>query len=327
MKNPGEVLYLSRRDVESVGLPMADIVEATEEVFIAKGSGKTEMPPKPGIHTREDSFIHAMPAYVEPAEAAGLKWVAGYPSNTSRDLPYISGLIILNDPDTGLPLVVMDATWITAMRTGAATAVAARYLARAGSRSLAILGCGVQGRSNLEALMEVLQGLERVLAYSTRVESAQQFSRECQEKYDLPCTVCDSPLEAVRAADVIVTAGPPIVRNPSPVILPDWIQEGAFICTLDYDSYLTPAAMHAADSFVTDDVEQLRYYKSGGYFAGVPEHPLELAEIVCAHKPGRQSETERIASVHLGLALEDVVTARLICRRASEMGVGTHLQL
>ena len=121
MKIPGEVLYLLRRDVESVGLSMADIVEATEKVFLAKGSGKTEMPPKTGIYIREDAFIHAMPAYVEPAEAAGLKWVAGYPSNTSADLPYISGLIILNDPDTGLPLSVMDATWITAMRTGAAT--------------------------------------------------------------------------------------------------------------------------------------------------------------------------------------------------------------
>ena len=310
---------------------MADIVRSTEEVFLAKGSGRTEMPPKPGIHTREDSFIHAMPAYVEPAEAAGLKWVAGYPSNTARDLPYISGLIILNDSATGLPLSVMDATWITAMRTGAATAVAARYLARGASRSLAILGCGVQGRSNLEALMEVLKDLERVWAYSTRAESAQQFSRECQEKYDLPCTVCDSPLEAVQAADVIVTAGPPIVRNPSPVILPDWIQEGAFVCTLDYDSYLTPAAMHAVDSFVTDDprcgIEQLLYYKSDGYFAGIPEHPLELAEIVCGHKPGRQSETERIASVHLGLALEDVVTARLVYLRASEKGIGTHLEL
>ncbi len=306
---------------------MADVVEATEEVFLAKGSGRAEMPPKPGIHTREDSFIHAMPAYVEPAEAAGLKWVAGYPSNTSRDLPYISGLIILNDPDTGLPLSVMDATWITAMRTGAATAVAARYLARAGSRSLAILGCGVQGRSNLQALMEVLKNLERVLAYSTRAESAQQFGRECQERYDLPCTVCDSPLEAVRPADVIVTAGPPIVRDPSPVILPDWIQEGAFICTLDYDSYLTPAAMHEVDAFVTDDIEQLLYYKNDGYFAGIPEHPQELAEIVCGHKPGRQSETERIASVHLGLALEDVATARLIYLRASEKGVGTRLEL
>lgn len=205
--------------------------------------------------------------------------------------------------------------------------MAARYLARPGSRSLAILGCGVQGRSNLEALMEVLKDLERVLAYSTRAESAQQFSRECQERYGLPCTLCESPREAVYAADVIVTAGPQIVRNPSPVILPDWIQEGAFICTLDYDSYLTPAAMHAVDLFVTDDVGQLRYYKNNSYFSGIPDHFLELAEIVCRHKPGRQSETERIASIHLGLALEDVATARLIYLGASEKGIGTHLEL
>lgn len=327
MKSPEEVLYLSRDDVEGLGLPMADIVETVEEVFHAKGQGRTEMPPKPGIHTREDAFIHAMPAYVEPVKAAGLKWVAGYPANSSLELPYISGLVILNDPDTGLPLSVMDATWITAMRTGAATAVAARYLARPDAQSLAILGCGVQGRSNLQALLEVLKKLDRVLAYSTRAESAQKFSRECQETYGLPCTVCESPLEAVRNADLIVTGGPPIVRNPSPVILPDWIQQGAFICTIDFDSYLTPEAMHAVDSFVTDDAEQMNYYRNNGYFSGVPSHPLELADIVCGKAPGRQSETDRIAAVHLGLALEDVATARILYDRARDGGVGTRLEL
>ena len=151
-----QLLYLSQSDVISLGLTMPEIIDTVEAAFREKGHGDVEMPPKPGIHTRADAFIHAMPAYIKKTRAAGVKWIAGYPENTARGLPYISGLLILNDPDTGLPLAVMDAAWITAMRTAAATAVAAKYLSRPDVKSLAILGCGVQGKSNTDALMSVL---------------------------------------------------------------------------------------------------------------------------------------------------------------------------
>ena len=124
------VLYLSREDVVTVDLSMPVIIEAVERMFREKGEGRVEMPPKPGIHTQPDAFIHAMPAYIPSLGAAGLKWISGYPGNQAKGLPYITGLLILNDPDTGVPTAIMDATWITAQRTGAATAVAARYLAR-----------------------------------------------------------------------------------------------------------------------------------------------------------------------------------------------------
>ena len=152
------MLYLSRADVEAVGVPMPEIIDALDEAFRQHGEGKVEMPPKPGVHSRPDAFIHAMPCYIPGAEAIGVKWVAGYPDNPQRGLPYISGLLVLNDADTGLPLAVMDCTWITAKRTGAATALAARYLARPDSQTVGILGCGVQGRSNLEALRRALPG-------------------------------------------------------------------------------------------------------------------------------------------------------------------------
>ena len=124
------IVYLSRRDVEKVDLSMTEIIDALETMFKEKGEGRVEMPPKPGIHTRKDAFIHAMPAYIPRLESAGLKWVSGYPENQKKGLPYITGLLILNDPETGIPLAIMDATWITAKRTGAATALAAKYLAR-----------------------------------------------------------------------------------------------------------------------------------------------------------------------------------------------------
>jgi ornithine cyclodeaminase/alanine dehydrogenase-like protein (mu-crystallin family) len=128
MTRPHELLYLSRQDVEQIDLPMATIIERLEAAFAEKGAGRTEMPPKPGIHTQPDAFIHAMPAYIPALQAAGMKWVSGYPANQAAGLPYISGLLILNDPQTGIPRCVMDCTWITAQRTAAASAVAARHL-------------------------------------------------------------------------------------------------------------------------------------------------------------------------------------------------------
>ncbi len=123
-----QLLYLSYADVTRVELTMAEIIESMERMFRAKGEGKTEMPPKPGIHPGGgDNFIHAMPAYIPDLASAGIKWVSGFPKNPAKGLPYISGLLIFNDVHTGLPLSVMDCVWITAKRTGAASAISARY--------------------------------------------------------------------------------------------------------------------------------------------------------------------------------------------------------
>ncbi len=124
-----KILYLSRADVEAAGVTMREVIDALAVAFGEHGRGRTEMPPKPGIHTMPDAFIHAMPAFIPAMHAAGLKWVGGYPTNQAKGLPYITGLLILNDDETGFPLAVMDCTWITAMRTGAASA--ARALPRA----------------------------------------------------------------------------------------------------------------------------------------------------------------------------------------------------
>lgn len=320
-----DLLYLSRQDVERVGLTMAEVIEAVEAAFRGKAAGRCEMPPKPGVHTRPDAFIHAMPAYVADLDAAGVKWISGYPHNQQRGLSYISGLFILNDAETGLPLAVMDATWITAVRTGAATAVAARHLARPESASLAMLGCGVQGRTNLQALQCVMPALASVRAYDTSPHACQRYCAEMAAT-GLCIEPAASAEAAVRGADLVVTAGP-ILKNPTPVIEPDWLTPGAFACALDYDSYFTPAAMKACDGFVTDDLAQLRHYQGMGYFRDIPEVTAETAEVVTGAKPGRRAAEERLLAMHLGLAIEDVATAARLYRAALERGIGTRLPL
>lgn len=322
----GCFLYLSRGDVEQLGLTMAEIVPALEAAFRDKALGHVEMPPKPGIHSRPHSFINAMPVYNRATDTVGLKWVSGYPANPARGLPYITGLIILNHPETGLPIAVMDATWVTAMRTGAATAVAARYLAKADSASLAVLGCGVQGHANTEALKTVFASLAEVRAYDTLPAAAARFAEACQSQYGLRCRICASPREAVEGADMVVTAGP-IQRPPSPVLVPEWLAADAFVSAVDVDAYVTPAALHAADIFATDDLPQYAAYHRNGRFPALPTSPVDLGDLVAGKAAGRRPETRLTMALNLGLALEDLVTAHLLYGRAVAGGVGVSLTL
>ncbi len=321
-----DLVYLSRADVEALAIPVADVIADVDAAFAAKGRGEVEMPPKPGIHPRPDAFIHAMPAFIRSKDIAGIKWVAGYPENARRGLPYISGLIVLNDAGTGLPVAVMDAAWITAVRTGAATAVAAKYLARRDAAQVAIIGCGVQGRSNLDALRCVLPQLAHVLAYDVNPEAEAAFAGYAAARYNLSVTRCATAEEAVRPADVVVTATP-ILAHPHPVLPPEWLKPGVFVCALDFDSYITPGAFAAADRLCTDDVAQLDHYRADGVFRGVPPRVVDLGDVVAGRTRGRGQPGERIISVNLGIALEDVVCARRVYDVAVRSGRGTQLVL
>ena len=324
-----DLLYLSRADVEGLGLTMREVLDAVDQGFAAKGRGKTEMPPKPGIHTRPDCFIHAMPAYVQEPEVAGLKWVSGYPPNPAKGLPYITGLLVLNDPETGVPLAVMDCAWITAMRTGASAGISAKYLARADSATAAMVGCGVQARPSLAALVETLPALADVRCYDVLPAAAAAFTAEMSAAFPaLRFTVCDSASEAAAPADVVVTAIP-IVTDPAPELDAGDLGEGALAVALDYDSAWTAAAMRGCDKFCADDVPQLLATRAHGvYFGGIPEAiHADLGELAAGLRPGRERAAERIFSMNMGIAVDDVVTAKVLYDRACEREAGTRLPL
>lgn len=319
------LLYLSRADVEAVNLPMPEIIRLLEQAFIEKGHGRVEMPPKPGIHPKPDAFIHAMPAYIPALRSAGIKWVSGFPENQARGLPYISGLLTLNDVDTGIPCAVMDCTWITAMRTGAATALSAKYLARPDSRTVGILACGVQGRSNLAALAALFP-LKTVYAYDIVPAVADAYAAEMRAALNLEIHTVDTPERAVRGCDLLVTSGP-ILKHPTPTIPAGWLEAGAFGSAVDFDSYWTPAALAQIDKLATDDIAQMAYYRAAGYFKDTPHPYADLGEIAAGLKPGRESPSERTLAMNLGLALDDMAVAPEIYRRAVEMGLGVQLEL
>jgi alanine dehydrogenase len=325
----GEMLYLSGADVAALELPMAEVVDAVETSFRYKGRGEAQLPPKLGIDAGGGAFAHAMPAAVIAAGALGVKWVSAYPGNPARGLPTISGLIVLSDVATGVPLAVMDAALVTALRTGASAGVAARSLARRDATVVGILGCGVQARTSLRALAEVLPELAEVRCRDVDDAALARFVAEMSPLVPgVRFVTCATPEGVADDADVVVTAIPMGLPGPPP-LGEGLLKEGAVAVALDYDAAWSAAAMRACDVVVCDDVAQARSTQAAG--AHLAEAPLasarDLGEICAGRVAGRDDARQRLMCLNLGLATHDVVTARRIYDLACERGVGTRLPL
>jgi ornithine cyclodeaminase/alanine dehydrogenase-like protein (mu-crystallin family) len=314
------VRYLSRADVESVALAGTEVIDILDAAFRAKREGGVEMPPKTGVHPRDDAFIHAMPAYAAELDAVGLKWVAGYPGNQDLGLPYIHGLFVLSDAGTGRPLAVMDATWITEVRTAAASMLGIRALAERPVESIGILGCGRQGTAHLELAAEVFPALRRAVQFDRHPDRAETLAA-AHPRLEIEVTSTAAGIAA--GTDVVVTTAA-IVRSPDRPIRREHLAGATVACAVDFDATLSDDLFDDAALFVVDDVPQYRYYRDQGYFAGYPDDPIELCDALdpaATHPPGLR------VLVPLGIALEDVAVAAEVNRRASEAGLGTELPL
>jgi alanine dehydrogenase len=314
------IRYLSRADVEAVGLSGVDVIEILEGAFRAKRAGDVEMPPKIGVHPREDAFIHAMPAYVSDTDAVGIKWVAGYPSNQPLGIPYIHGLFVLSDAETGRPLAVMDATWITELRTAAASMLGIRALADRRVEAIGILGCGRQGHVHLELAEQVFPTLRRVALFDRHPERAEALAAAHPK---LEAQGASAAAEIGPGAHVVISSAA-IVRNPERPLRREHLADATVACAVDFDATLSEDVFDGAASFVVDDVAQYRYYRQQGYFAGYPPEATELAEVLGSETPHRSGLK---VYVPLGIALEDVAVAAEINRRAADADLGQELPL
>jgi ornithine cyclodeaminase/alanine dehydrogenase-like protein (mu-crystallin family) len=317
--------YLSQEDIISLKISMKEVIKVIEEALKAHALAKVEMPPKPGIHPRKDSFIHAMPAFIKTNGACGIKWVSGYPGNREKGLPQILGLLILNDDETGVPKCVMDCAWITAVRTAAVSAVSVRYLARKNADTVGIIGAGVQGRFNLMAFKEVLPNLKRVKIYDINDEYAKRFASQMSEELNLDIEVTKGVKYAVHNSDVVLTATQRLER---PIIANDWFQKGSLGMGLEVARAWDKEILSTVDKFVTDDISQARYFDSQGAFpGGMPKPYAQLGEIVLGQKAGRQSNDERILAFNIGMALVDIAVGQEVFKKAKAKGVGQELLL
>jgi ornithine cyclodeaminase/alanine dehydrogenase len=319
-----ELLYLSQEDVISTGLTMKETIAAVEGALREHGLGASENPPKPGVHPKR-AFIHAMPGYLPRKNVAGLKWVSSFSDNIDHGIPALMGLLILNDVTTGQPLAVMDCRWLTAMRTGAVSAVAAHHLAAKNSRVVAIVGAGIQGRYNLLALATVLPALEAARVFDIKLETANGLAAVFSEKLPLKIEVGNSAEEVIRGADIIVTATGRLDR---PIFKETWVSKGALVLPVHHRGWENQI-LHRVDKFVVDDWPQLQmaHENVGGFDGPLPKAHTELGKIISGEKPGRESDAERIIDFNYGLAIEDIAVAMEIYSKAKAGGLGKNLAL
>ena len=325
----GTLLYLSRDDLESLGVTMLEVVDAVDSGCAAKGRGEVVMPPKLSLHGEGDAYSQIMAATLPGAGGVGAKWVTLYPQNAARGLPVTNGLVVLSDPDTGLPSAVMDAATITAWRTGASVAVAARYLARPDAMRIGVVGCGVQARAAVRALAAVLPDLREVSCHDAAAEQAAGFGEDLgAELPGITFWSRASAGEAVEGAAVVVTAIT-MTADSRPPLERGLLEPGALAVALDYDAAWSPAAMAECDRFFCDDVATVRATQAAGVrLAGIPAQISgDLGDLAAGRVLGRTAPDERLFCLNLGMALEDVVTGELALCRARELGVGRELPL
>ncbi len=322
----GKILYLNAEDLESLDLDMSTIVDTLEDMFRLKAAGKTLMPPKIFFHLEGDRFYSAMASCCPPLGYAASKWQSGDPSNPSRGLPYIQGLFVLSEYETGQVISIMDAKWITGRRTAAASALVARYQARVGSEVLCLLGCGLQGRAHLEAMAGEVPTLRKCRVYDIFPEREAAYIEEMDRRFGgIEVIGCDSAESAIRGADIIVPGGP-IKEERNATIVPEWIKSGALIVTIDYDSYVTDECIAAMDIVLTDDSSQIEDARKNEHkFLGVKRIDADNSELIASGKARRSNDNERIIAFNLGIALEDLATAAEVLKHARENNVGIEL--
>jgi alanine dehydrogenase len=302
-------------------------MEAVEAAFLEHGRGTTLVPNRIGLFLdKHHGVIGVMPGYMERLQAAGVKVINHHEENpTKHDLPASAGLVVYHDPATGMPLSIMDCAYITKMRTGAATGVSVKYLARAEAEVVGIAGAGAQAASQIAAIAQV-RDLKRVKAFDIDASATSRLLEEISD-LDVETEAVGSPQDVCANVDILVTCTP----ARSSFIRGEWIQEGMHVAAVGADmphkSELDPGVYRRAQKWVTDLINQalITGEISAAISSGaISEHTLyaTLGEIVAGQKPGRESETEITVFKSTGMAIQDVAVAKKVYEMAREKGFG-----
>jgi ornithine cyclodeaminase/alanine dehydrogenase-like protein (mu-crystallin family) len=312
-----QMLVLNRADLESLGLTWKEIVDVLEDAFRQKAQGLVQNPPKPKVTSREDAFIHAMPAYLGGSDRIGLKWVAGYEQNNAKGLPYIYGVMIMNDPETGRPIAMLDGGWITEMRTPGVSGVTMRHVP-GDPKHLAIVGFGLQGQRHLEVALEVHPNLTHVTVYDRNEEKAKVLVEKAGDRVTRFAT---SPTDAVEGADLVITT---ITVPLDPKLDCANTDPNALLLPVDYDDAMSPKAFDDAVVYCVDDLGQYESVADIMYFFGLPKPDTHLAAVVSGEY--EVPVTGRRAFLNMGIAMDDVALSSLVLDRATAAGVGRYIE-
>lgn len=325
-----EFRYLSQEDILSLDIPYIDVIDAVERVMSEFGRGTCQLPVKIHVNSRPGTYVNAMPAYVGgDKEEMGLKWVAGYPENRKKDLPVTWGIMVMNDVETGAVTAIMDARWITAIRTAAVAAVTAKYCKVRDSHTMTIVGAGEQGRWNARLMELVIPELKRIYIndiFDTATEAFLKKMRPLMPDMEfLPVHTDEELRHAIDESQILITA---TQRSDKPIIYSEMLHKGMLGIPLESTAWEGQTYTRFADRFVCDDWNLVQeYLKNGKYTDGLPEEYQILGEIINGDAVGRADEDEFVITSSHGIALSDVAVGQMILEKAQAKGVGTILPL
>jgi len=325
--------YLNGPDIAALGITDAEILQAIETSLAAQGRGecviepRMHLMPKAGVDGHFNVLRGAIGA---PINMAGVKVVGDFVDNYRQDLPSEVGMLTLFNPRTGIPAAIIDATAITEMRTGAVTAIGAKYLARKNAKVLGHIGARGTAYWNVR-LLDGLFDFDEIRVHSARPESRNAFGERLSRDLGKPVRVCDNWHDTVAGADIVVEASR--LREPTPLLKTGWIKPGAFVVPYGTMSAVELDLTDIMSKLVVDDWGQckggpfgsLRAHVDAGKLSAQTLH-AEMGQIVAGLKPGRENEAESILFWHRGLSLSDIALGHAMWQKALALGIGQRLR-
>ncbi len=323
-----EMLQLSQAECRSLGLSDDEIIGLTEKAMIAHSQKEVEMPAKIGIHPLKDTLMHAMPAYIPENFACGLKWASCFPENRARfGYSQTTGILVFNDHESGSPVCLMDAVYITEVRTAAVAVAAVRKLGHLKAKRFGMVGCGVQGNAQVGMIEKALKELEEIYVIDAYAPAVDELIQRQQPKVKAKIFKAASYREMAEKCDVICSAAI-IKEKPDPQFRDEWIRPGQTLVMSDCHTFYEDATMKRADKYLLDSVEQHELLVHYGYYPeGLPKVYGETGEVLGGVKPGRENDRELIVCNNVGMAVEDIMVARRLLDLALEKGVGRKMPL
>lgn len=323
-----EMLYLTKQDCLRVGLMADEIFHVTENAFLLHGRKELDMPPRTGLPLKNHTYLYAMSAHVPSAFACGIKWGSVFgPYHETFPWLQTPALLMLNDPETGCPLAIMDGTWLAEAKEPAITLVGMKHLVQSSSESLGIIGCDRHIGEYAKQILHQLPGWKKIYVYDPCVPTAHHYLAEQQLHLPSEIILCRSLEEVVKQSEVIVSTSAHF-GGTDPQIRDEWIGKGQTI--LHTSGHLYPfyedRTIKRADKFIVDSIDHYDLLiDSGPYPHNVPSIYAEIGDIAAGVKKGREHPDELIIQYHFGIAAVDMMLARTILERALQLGVGQKL--
>ncbi|MBP0596030.1 ornithine cyclodeaminase family protein [Paraburkholderia sp. LEh10] len=325
--------YLNGPDVAHLALTDQEILGAVERGLEAQGRGQTVIEPRMHLipESSEKGHFNVLRGVIHPLGLAGVKTVGDFVDNYKHGLPSELALLNLFDPQTGIPKAILDATSITDMRTGAITALGAKYLARKDSKVLGHIGARGTSYWNVR-LLDHFFNFEEIRVHSKRTESRYAFAARLSKDLRKPVRVVDNWEACVRDADIVVEASR--LPAPEPLLKTEWIKKGAFVVPYGTMSAVEFSLTDIMDKMIVDDWGQCRKgLPFGALRAHVDADKLseetlhaELGQIVAGLKPGRERDDETILFWHRGLSLSDIALGHALLEKAKKLDIGQTLR-